>query len=670
MKMQKANRVLIVEDDFLVGEKLRGMLEDEGYEVAGDAVSGKQAVEMTETLQPDVVVMDLNLPEMDGLTAARQITARHPTPIVALTAHESADLVAEASEAGIGYYLVKPATRREIARAISIAVARFDDLMKLRQLNTTLAETLAEAQRRENETRWLLTASRAITECHTFVEAARRIFDVAREATGAVSGYVALMSEDGAENEVLFLEAGGLPCKVDPELPMPIRGLRAQAYARKAVVYDNDFQRSEWVSFIPPNHVEMRNVLFAPLIIDHRAVGVLGLANKPTDFNEDDARIAEAFGHMVAIALRRMQAEEALRASQTLLKSTGQMAKVGGWELDAETLDVRWTEQTYRIHGMPLDYKPPMEKAIDFFHPDEREKLANAIQRALDEGQPYDMELRFITAHGEQRWVHTQCQPQVVEGKTRKLRGTIQDITERKEAQEKLAHYAADLRRSNEELEQFAHVISHDLREPARTVTSYLDLLARHYQGQLDESADTFIDYARDGARRMQEMINALLDLSRVERRGQEPTPTDVDKVLGRTLRSLSRSIEETEAEVTHDPLPTVMADEAQLAQVFQNLIANALKFRREGVPPRVHVSVEREGDTWIFCVADNGIGIDPRQADRLFQIFQRLHTREEYPGTGIGLALCKRIVERHGGRIWVESEPGEGSAFCFILPT
>jgi light-regulated signal transduction histidine kinase (bacteriophytochrome) len=154
-----------------------------------------------------------------------------------------------------------------------------------------------------------------------------------------------------------------------------------------------------------------------------------------------------------------------------------------------------------------------------------------------------------------------------------------------------------------------------------------------------------------------------------VEKRGQEPAPTDAEVVLKRTLHSLVRAIEEAGAEVTHDPLPTVMADEAQLTQVFQNLIANAVKFRREDVQPRVHISAEREGDEWLFSVADNGIGIDLEQAERLFQIFQRLHTREEYEGTGIGLALCKRIVKRHGGRIWVDSEPGEGSTFYFTLP-
>jgi PAS domain S-box-containing protein len=247
--------------------------------------------------------------------------------------------------------------------------------------------------------------------------------------------------------------------------------------------------------------------------------------------------------------------------------------------------------------------------------------------------------------------------------------GLALDITARVQAEQEVARYAAELERSNQELEQFAYITSHDLREPLRMVKGYLDLLGRRYREELDASAQEFIDYAVDGAERMQEMIRALLRLSRVKTRGEAFAPTDVEAVLARTLNTLRRSIKDAGAEVTHDPLPTLMADGAQLTQVLQNLITNGIKFCREDEPPRVHVSAQREGDEWVFSVADNGIGIDPEQADRLFQIFQRLHTRAEYEGLGIGLVLCRRIVERHGGRIWVESAPGQGATFYFTLP-
>jgi PAS domain S-box-containing protein len=246
--------------------------------------------------------------------------------------------------------------------------------------------------------------------------------------------------------------------------------------------------------------------------------------------------------------------------------------------------------------------------------------------------------------------------------------GVTRDITERKRAEEQLRRYAAELERSNQELQQFAYVASHDLQEPLRMVTSYLQLLERRYQGQLDADADEFIHFAVDGAQRMYELIRGLLAYSRVGTHGGPFVPVDCEEIVGQVLDNLQIVIGENQATVTYDPLPTVRADPTQMAQLFQNLIGNALKFRGQR-PPEIHVGAEWQGDEWLFRVCDNGIGIEIQYAERIFVIFQRLHTREEYPGTGIGLALCKRIVERHGGRIWVESEPGQGSCFFFTLP-
>jgi light-regulated signal transduction histidine kinase (bacteriophytochrome) len=242
------------------------------------------------------------------------------------------------------------------------------------------------------------------------------------------------------------------------------------------------------------------------------------------------------------------------------------------------------------------------------------------------------------------------------------------ELDERRRAELKLAQYAADLARSNAELEQFAYVASHDLQEPLRMVASFSQLLAKRYQGKLDKDADEFIGFAVDGATRMQQLINDLLAYSRVGTRGKPPAPMDLNEVLGYAETNLNEAIRESGAVVTQGPLPIVDGDQVQMIQLFQNLIANAIKFRSRETP-RIRVSAQTQGGDWLVSVQDNGIGIAPEHQERIFAVFQRLHGRSEYPGTGIGLALCKKIVERHGGRIWVDSIPGQGATFHFNLP-
>jgi PAS domain S-box-containing protein len=249
------------------------------------------------------------------------------------------------------------------------------------------------------------------------------------------------------------------------------------------------------------------------------------------------------------------------------------------------------------------------------------------------------------------------------------LVSTHTDITEQRRAARQLAEHARELERSNAELEQFAYVASHDLQEPLRMVASYCQLLQRRYKGKLDGDADEFIGFAVEGATRMQRMINELLNYSRVGRRSASFAPVAAAEVVEEAVGNLRAAIEEAAAEIEIGALPTIVGDAALLQQLFQNLVANALKFRRDDAAPKVSIGAAREGGSWVFAVADNGIGIEGEYLDRIFLLFQRLHERTKYPGTGIGLAVCKKVAEHHGGRIWVESEPGRGSTFKIAIP-
>ncbi|QLG63218.1 PAS domain-containing sensor histidine kinase [Halorarum salinum] len=297
---------------------------------------------------------------------------------------------------------------------------------------------------------------------------------------------------------------------------------------------------------------------------------------------------------------------------------------------------------------------------IEIVHPDDRKQVEEGIRESLETGEPKSDEIR-IDRDGEERWIEVPGRPIRDEDGSTRMVGVARDVTERKTFQRKLQD-------SNERLEQFAYAASHDLQEPLRMVSSYLQLIERRYADALDEDGREFIEFAVDGADRMSEMIDALLEYSRVETEGDPFEPVDLDAVLEDVLADLQIRIEEQDARITSEELPTVEGDAIQLHQVFQNILENAIEYSGDA-PPRVHVSTERVGGEWILSVNDEGIGIDLDHRDRIFEIFQRLHSRDEHAGTGIGLAMCKRIVERHGGEIWVDSKPGDGTTFSFSLP-
>lgn len=270
----------------------------------------------------------------------------------------------------------------------------------------------------------------------------------------------------------------------------------------------------------------------------------------------------------------------------------------------------------------------------------------------------------YLKDQHELRESHRQLE-QRVEERTAELRD---EIEQRTQAEQRIQRHADELQRSNEDLEEFAYMAAHDLQAPLRAVNGFCGLLKEKYAEQLDETANNYIGRAVAGAKRMHELLDGLLTYSRVQSRANEPEKTDCMDVLKRAMANLQMDISESEALITHDELPTVEFDSTQMEQLLQNLIGNAVKFRGE-CPVKIHVSADNGEREWVISVRDNGIGIDPGQSERVFGVFQRLHTAEKYPGTGIGLAVCKRIVERHGGRIWLESQLGSGCAFHFTVP-
>jgi PAS domain S-box-containing protein len=383
--------------------------------------------------------------------------------------------------------------------------------------------------------------------------------------------------------------------------------------------------------------------------------------------DDEIGRLTDAFNHM----LDQIEAKDrAIRESHERLNLALRASGVGTWNFDIEAGRIVLDEFTSALVGSTaIEETREFDHFLAMIHGEDRRRVEQEIRRAAGSGENYESSFRVVSADGAVR--DLSARGKVIRGEgpaVARMTGVIWDTTERKLAEERLNRLLAELERSNKELELFAYVASHDLQEPLRMVSSYTQLLERRYSDKLDDDAREFIGYAVDGANRMQRLINDLLEFSRVSTRGKPMAQTSMGDVMENVRGNLRFAIEDAGARITSDPLPVVPADAGQLGQVLQNLIGNGIKFRNGG-RPEVHVGVTEREDHWQFSVRDNGIGVEPQYFDRIFVIFQRLHTKGEYPGTGIGLALCKRIVERHGGRIWLESKPNEGSTFFFTIP-
>jgi len=351
---------------------------------------------------------------------------------------------------------------------------------------------------------------------------------------------------------------------------------------------------------------------------------------------------------------------------ETLAKVTNDVV----WDWNLLTGEIWHNEAFYRLSGTePSRWESDLDCWRAHMHPDDRDRIWRSIRGTIESGERQWQEEYRFGREGACRDILDRGHVLFdASGRAVRMVGVMIDISRLKDVEYRLRQQAAELARSNKDLEQFAYVASHDLKEPLRMVTSFVQMLQRKYHGKLDSDANEYIKYAVDGAARMHSLIDDLLMYSHVDRKNDPFEVTDFNEVLHRVILTLREPIRESKANITYERLPTIIADPVQIGQLLQNLIGNAIKYRKPNEPLNIEIVAEAGQGQWRFSVKDNGIGIAAEFAERIFKLFQRLHTKEEYPGTGIGLAICKRITERHGGRIWVESIPDVGSTFSFVI--
>ncbi|MBF0128604.1 MAG: PAS domain-containing protein [Alphaproteobacteria bacterium] len=356
--------------------------------------------------------------------------------------------------------------------------------------------------------------------------------------------------------------------------------------------------------------------------------------------------------------------DETIRGTRQRLIEAQRIAKLGNWDWNVVTNDLWWSDEIYRIFGTERKtFGTSYEAFLEKVHPDDREAVAQCVDKALHGNEPYSIDHRIVLADGTEKTVHEEAEVVFDEkGRAARMIGTVHDITERKRVERAL-------RRSNAELEQFAYVASHDMRDPLTVIVGFSEILAAQSKDRMDAESAEYLAHIIQSAKRLLGMTTDLLELARLAQSGWNFGPTDFNRVIGLVLGNLNKRIHDADASISHDPLPVARADEKQMVSLFQNLIGNAIKYRKEGVPPRIHIGVSQGKEGLEFFVRDNGIGIAPEHAEKIFMVFKRVPGRSNIEGWGIGLAVCHRIVERHGGRIWVESEPGEGSTFRILLP-
>jgi len=539
----------------------------------------------------------------------------------------------------------------------SVHVAR--DITEQKRVQESLRHALGELQQRQTEIRALLEASRAVIEQRSFEDTARLIFDSCKKLVGATAGYIALLCEDGTENEVIFLDAGGLSCTVDPSLPMPVRGLRSVAYRTGKAVYENDFPNSEWVELLPPGHAVLDSALFAPLMIGGEAIGLLGLANKPGGFSESDTRLAAAFSELAAMALHNSRLFELLRESEGRLRSHVENSPMAVVECDADLIVTRWAGEAEKIFGWN-EAEVVGKKIADLNMIYEEDiPVVERVLAQLADGVTGHLVSSNRNHTKDGRVIYCEWYNSVLlnaDGDMASVMSLVLDVTERKKAEELK--------------DEFIGMVSHELKTPLTVLTGAVHTSMSEDLPSADRNL--LLQDAAKGVEKLNEIVDNLLELSRLEgdRLALEKQLTDVDSIVRELINRFRKEspIHRFQMEIASE-IPPVLADKIRVERILHNLLDNAVKYSPRG--GEVTVSAQQQDAEIVISVKDRGIGISPEGQSRLFERFERLEALSKHgiQGVGLGLNVCRLLAEAHGGEIWVESAPDKGSTFYFSLP-
>lgn len=621
------SKIMIIEDDAIEAMDIKLNLESMGYDVPAVAGSGENALPKISECKPDLVLIDIIIKgSMNGLEVAQRIKDEFDLPFIYLTSHSDKGTMQKAKLTEPFAYLMKPFDSKELNYSIEIALYKHKMEKKL--------------------------ARRVQHFKNVFDNAPIGIFHSTPDDK-FIRVNKALSDMWGYENPEELINQVNKFCVSEKLYTYPDR--HSQFF--KEAMEDDDWHSHENSYYRKDGSIMIGELYFRSI---KRMDGTI--------------KYIEAF---VKDVTEQKEAEEARMKTEMIawdrlaeIDGIYDSSPIGLCTFDKDLRYIRINENLAEINGIPAIKhigKTPREIVPTLAN--EFEEMAHEILRT---GKPIlDREIEGTTPAKPgilRTWIVQSVPFKDLQGNIIGISLAVLEITDMKKAQEEIKETMKKLELSNEDLQSFAYVISHDLKEPLRMVSSFTQLLKKRYDGKFDEEADEFIGFIVEGSKRMESLLDDLLNYSRITSVADKYQEIDLNTILNECMFNLKIAIDEKNVEITCDSLPTVMVNRTQMIHVFQNLLANAIKFSGEKTP-KIHISSRRDGYKWIISVSDNGIGIDSQYHKRIFKVFQRLHKRSEYEGTGMGLFITKKIVERHNGYIWLESEPGKGSSFYFSLP-